>query len=240
MVGDKGGGWIGSLFCARQYSRPIDRDRRRCARRAKPLQYPLREQSEASDLTGEAGRTTYGDDEELAEGIRRREPRAMELLFDRLGGQAFGLAYRILGDGPSAEDAVQEAFLTLWRQADRLNPARGRLSSYLMTLVHHRAVDLLRARKGLAARNLPLDPAVVPAEADVLESVAQSLGRDAVRRALAELSPEQREAIELAYFEGLTHVEIAEALGLPLGTVKSRLRLGLEKMRSTLRTKASR
>lgn len=164
----------------------------------------------------------------------------MELLFDRLGGQAFGLAYRILGDGPSAEDAVQEAFLTLWRQADRLNPARGRLASYLMTLVHHRAVDLLRARKGLAARNLPLEPAVVPAEADVLESVAQSLGREAVRRALAGLPADQREAIELAYFEGLTHVEIAETLGLPLGTVKSRLRLGLEKMRSTLRTNTSR
>lgn len=158
----------------------------------------------------------------------------MELLYDRLGRQAFGLAYRILGDGPSAEDVVQEAFLALWRQADRLNPARGRLASFLMTVVHHKAVDLLRTRRGQTARQLPLDPAPFQQQADILETVADSLGRDAIHKALQSLPPEQRDTIELAYFQGLTHVEIAEALGLPLGTVKSRLRLGLEKMRSSL------
>lgn len=159
----------------------------------------------------------------------------MELLYDRLGRQAFGLAYRILGDGPSAEDVVQEAFLALWRQADRLNPARGRLASFLMTVVHHKAVDLLRTRRGQTARQLPLDPAPFEQpQADILETVADSLGREAIRKALQSLPPEQRVTIELAYFQGLTHVEIAEALALPLGTVKSRLRLGLEKMRSSL------
>lgn len=159
----------------------------------------------------------------------------MELLYDRLGRQAFGLAYRILGDGPSAEDAVQEAFLALWRQADRLNPARGRVASFLMTVVHHKAVDLLRTRQGQMARHLALDPAPVEQQgADILETVADSLGRDAIRQALQSLPQEQRDSIEMAYFQGLTHVEIAEALGLPLGTVKSRLRLGLEKMRSSL------
>ncbi len=164
----------------------------------------------------------------------------MEVLYDRLGRQAFGLAYRILGDGPSAEDVVQEAFLTVWHQADRLNPARGRVSSFLMTVVHHKAVDLLRTRRGQMARHLALDPAAVEKQgADVLETVANSLRRDTIRQALRSLPQEQRKPIELAYFEGLTHVEIAEALAVPLGTVKSRLRLGLEKMRSALRIEST-
>ena len=158
----------------------------------------------------------------------------MELLYERFGRLAFGLAYRILGESPSAEDAVQEAFLTVWRQAERLDPARGRVGSFLMTVVHHKAIDLLRSRHGQAARSVPLDPATIEAqEADVLDRVATSMGAAAAREALRSLPQEQREPIELAYFEGMTHVEIAEALGVPLGTVKSRLRLGLERMRSS-------
>ena len=165
----------------------------------------------------------------------------MEALYDRLSRRAFGLAYRILDDGSSAEDVVQEAFLTVWRQADRIDPARGKLSSFLMTVVHHRAVDLLRSRRQQTARNLPLDPSLVEQRgADILEVVSQSLGNDAIRNALTSLPPEQREPIQLAYFEGLTHVEIAGKLALPLGTVKSRLRLGLEKMRSDLGVQAIR
>ena len=165
----------------------------------------------------------------------------MELLYDRLGRQAFGLAYRILGDGPSAEDAVQEAFLTLWRQAERLDPARGKVSSFLMTVVHHKAIDLLRSRRGEMTKRESLDPPVFAQEgADVLESVTESMGRDAVRSALQSLPEEQRQPIELAYFEGLTHVEIADTLGIPLGTVKSRLRLGLEKMRQALAMETNR
>jgi RNA polymerase sigma-70 factor (ECF subfamily) len=164
----------------------------------------------------------------------------MESLYDRLGRQAFGLAYRILGDGPLAEDVVQEAFLTVWRQAERLDPARGRVTSFLMTVVHHKAVDLLRTRLGRTARHLPLDPSAIEQQGpDILEAVADSLRRDAIREALQSLPQEQRKPIEMAYFEGLTHVEIAEALGVPLGTVKSRLRLGLEKMRSALGIEAN-
>ena len=159
----------------------------------------------------------------------------MEALYDRHSRQAFGLAYRILGDGSSAEDVVQEAFLTVWRQADRIDSARGKLSSYLMTVVHHKAVDLLRSRRGQAVRNLPLDPNVAGhEEADMVEGLAHTSRREVIQRALSSLPPEQLEPIRLAYFEGLTHVEIAERLVLPLGTVKSRLRLGLEKMRSAL------
>ncbi len=165
----------------------------------------------------------------------------MELLYDRLGRQAFGLAYRILGDGPSAEDVVQEAFLTLWRQAERLDPARGKVSSFLMTLVHHKAIDLLRSRRGEMTRREPHDPTIFAHEgADVLERVTESMGRDAVRNALQSLPQEQRQPIELAYFEGLTHVEIADTLSVPLGTVKSRLRLGLEKMRQALAMETNR
>ncbi len=207
-------------------------DARICSRVLKP---------EVTDLTGQTDRTTYGDEWELAAGIRRREPQAMELLYDRLGGQAFGLAYRILGDGPSAEDVVQEAFLTLWRQAERLDPARGKVGSFLMTVVHHKAIDFLRSRRGEMTRHNPSDPpALVQEGSDVLESVAESLGRDTVRSALRSLPEEQRRPIELAYFEGLTHVEIADTLAIPLGTVKSRLRLGLEKMRRALAMETNR
>ena len=199
------------------------------------LRYNRRNGGKESDLAGGANRTTGREDEILAEGIRRRDPSAMEALYDRHSRQAFGLAYRILGDGPSAEDALQEAFLTVWRQADRIDSARGKLSSYLMTVVHHKAVDLLRSRRGQAGRHLPLDPTLVgEEEADMVEGLAHSSRREAIRTALSSLPPDQREPILLAYFHGLTHIEIADKLSVPLGTVKSRLRLGLEKMRSAL------
>jgi len=160
----------------------------------------------------------------------------MEVLYDRLGRQAFGLAYRILGDGPSAEDVVQEAFLTLWRNAERIDAARGKLSSFLLTIVHHKAIDALRGRRGRTAGQLSMDIAEVEKTgADVADRVLLSLDRDGVRKALATVPDDQRRAIEMAYYQGLTHVEIAEALALPLGTVKSRLRLGLEKMRAALK-----
>jgi len=156
----------------------------------------------------------------------------MEVLYDRLSRQAFGLAYRILGDGPSAEDAVQEAFLSVWRQAERIDPGRGKLTSFVLTVVHHKAIDAVRARRGQMARQVVVDPMNIENEgADVSEHIMRSLDREAVKRALEGLPDEQRRPILMAYFEGLTHVEISEALGLPLGTVKSRLRLGLEKMR---------
>jgi len=161
----------------------------------------------------------------------------MEVLYERLGRQAFGLAYRILGDGPSAEDVVQEALLTIWRQADRIDATRGRLNSFVMTLVHHKAIDALRVKRGQQARQVSVDFAEVEkVGADFAERVLQSIAGGEVRVALTKLPEEQRRPIELAYYEGLTHLEIAAALDLPLGTVKSRLRLGLEKMRTALRS----
>jgi len=189
------------------------------------------------DLPEPSQRNIYREDGGLADGLRRRDPLAMEVLYDRLGRQAFGLAYRILGDGPSAEDVVQEALLTVWRQADRIDAARGRLNSFVMTLVHHKAIDALRVKRGQQARQVPVDFAEVEkVGADFSDRVLQSIAGGEVREALAKLPEEQRRPIEMAYYEGLTHLEIAGALGLPLGTVKSRLRLGLEKMRAALRS----
>jgi RNA polymerase sigma-70 factor, ECF subfamily len=131
---------------------------------------------------------------------------------------------------------VQEAFLTVWRQAERIDAERGKLNSFVLTIVHHKAIDALRVKRGQTARQVPTDVAEMEKPgADISERVIQSLNRDEVRAALAAVPDDQRRAIEMAYYEGLTHIEIAEALSLPLGTVKSRLRLGLEKMRSALR-----
>ena len=159
----------------------------------------------------------------------------MEVLYDRLSRRAFGLAYRIVGDGPAAEDVVQEAFLAVWRSAERIDAARGNLRSYVLTIVHRRAIDVLRSRSGLSERQLPESAAeLLPREGDFTEAVASSVDGAVVRGALEDLPEDQRQVIEMAYYQGLTHIEISERLGLPLGTVKSRMRLALQKMRGSL------
>jgi RNA polymerase sigma-70 factor (ECF subfamily) len=163
----------------------------------------------------------------------------MEVLYDRLSRQAFGLAYRILGDSGAAEDAVQEAFLTVWRQSHKVDAARGKLTSFVLTVVHHKAIDALRARKGHMSRQVSLDPVLVEkAGPDVTERALLALDRDAVRDAVALLPEDQRRVVLMAYFEGKTHVEISVELGVPLGTVKSRMRLALDKMRTSLAGRA--
>lgn len=179
-------------------------------------------------------RTSYGDDHDLAHALKRGDPDALEELYDRTSKRAFGLAYRILQDSAGAEDVVQEVFLTVWRQANRLDPARGRITSYLLTLVHHKAVDALRsARRG--ARETTLETVQLrSSEHDVADNVVRSIGRDAVREALTSLPDDQRVPVEMAFFQGLTHVEISQRLAVPLGTVKSRLRLAMDKLRHAL------
>jgi len=159
----------------------------------------------------------------------------MEVLYDRLSRRAFGLAYRIVGDGPAAEDVVQEAFLSLWRTAERVDTARGKLQSYVLTIVHRRAIDVVRSRNGLPERQLPEDAAAyLPSEGDFTERVATAVDGAVVREALGGLPDDQRQVVDMAFYQGLTHTEISERLGLPLGTVKSRMRLALEKMRGSL------
>ncbi len=155
---------------------------------------------------------------------------------DAYGRIAYGLAYRVLGQAGDAEDIVQESFLSLWRQAARLDPKRGSVRSLLLTIVHRRSIDVLRRRAGRIERALDEAHPIASAAPDPVEFASQAEERERIQGALAELPAEQRTAIELTYFRGLTIAEMAEQERIPLGTAKSRLRLALERMRKTLVT----
>lgn len=175
------------------------------------------------------------DDKELLAAVQRREPQALAALYDRYGRISFALAFRIVNDHGIAEDVVQEAFLRLWHQAGSYQASRGTVRSWLLSIVHHRAIDVLRSREHRSERDLPLERAEsVPGSTDVWQQVSRSLDREVIHEALASIPAVQREAIELAYFGGYTYTEIAAMMNVPLGTVKSRLRLGLERMRAYL------
>jgi RNA polymerase sigma-70 factor (ECF subfamily) len=159
----------------------------------------------------------------------------MESLYDLYSRQAYGLAYRIVNDAHSAEDIVQEAFMSVWRSAERVDAARGKLKSYLLTVVHRRAIDFVRARKARPAGEQPENPDAFGSEdPDYAALVASSIEGEAVRSAVRELPEDQLRVVEMAYYSGLTHTEIAHELDVPLGTVKSRLRLALDKLRAVI------
>jgi len=193
-----------------------------------------------ADLNEPGPRTTSGDvdDASLLRDIQRGDRGAFAALYDRHASAAFGLAVKVTGDRGMAEEVVQDAFLALWRQAPRFDPARGQVRSWLLTIVHHRAVDAVRRRTARPERAMP-DGAeeylAAPGRPD--EQAEQALDAAAVREAVSLIPEDQRRTVEMAYFAGMTHVEIAEATGVPLGTVKSRLRIGLEKMREHLKMK---
>ncbi len=160
------------------------------------------------------------------------------MLYDRYSSAAYGLALRITNDVTMAEDAVQEAFVSAWRQCGRFDAARGQVRSWLLTIIHHKAVDAVRRRAGRSERSLPEDPETfVSTRGNPVEIAEWSAEAAAVREAMRLVPDDQRLTIEMAYFMGLTHVEIAERMSVPLGTVKSRLRIGLEKMRGHLAMK---
>ena len=170
--------------------------------------------------------------------IADRDPDAIAVLFDRYGGLAYSLAVRMLADSGAAEDAVQEAFLSVWRQAARYDLARGAARSWLLSIVRNRAVDRIRrtrARGGGRERGLDDLGVDEPWLPDVWAEVSVSLDREAITAALAGLPDAQRQVIDLAYYGGLTHVEIAQRLEVPLGTVKGRIRIGLKKLRDALK-----
>jgi len=176
-------------------------------------------------------------DAALVLAIGRRDDAALAELYDRYGRLAFALAYRLLGERGAAEDVVQDAFLAVWRHAERYRPDRGAPRSWLMTIVHHAAIDRRRGRQRREHGDVPLDDVAFGLEsdeADTFETVAQGIEAEQIRRALADLPAEQQQAIELAYFGGLTQQEIAARTGAPLGTIKGRIRLGLGKLRSGL------
>jgi RNA polymerase sigma-70 factor, ECF subfamily len=171
-------------------------------------------------------------DEALVALVVRSDQVALAELYDRYGRVAYNLAYRILRDSALAEDAVQEAFLTVWRTAARFLPERSKASTWILTLAHRRAVDLVRREERRRAE--PLDETLEPAGEETDESAWLRLERERVQTALRQLSDQQREALELAYYGGFTQSELAERLGLPLGTIKSRMFAGLAGMRELL------
>lgn len=171
-------------------------------------------------------------DEQILEAVALGDGDALGVLFDRFGRLAYGLAFRILRDQTLAEDAVQEAFLAVWRSADAYQRERAKPSTWILTVVHRRAVDLVRREE--RRRGEPLDAAPEPTSGPADEDVELRGRRAAVQSALLELPGDQRQALELAYYGGLTQSELAERLGVPLGTVKSRMFAGLGRLRELL------
>ncbi|MDQ3856394.1 MAG: sigma-70 family RNA polymerase sigma factor [Chloroflexota bacterium] len=176
-------------------------------------------------------------DEELVLLLAKRDTAALEAVSRRYSRLAYSLALRILGDPGWAEEVVQDVLLRLWRRPEMFDPARGDLRRWLLRVTHNAAIAGLRGRRGTArARDSgPEELAVLPHRGDdPAEAAWKSLQAEAVRAALAELPSAQRQAVELAYYEGLTQIEIAERTGEPLGTIKTRIRLGLGKLRAML------
>ena len=171
------------------------------------------------------------DEALLAQMALGDEP-ALAELYDRFGRVAYALAVRVLRDPTLAEDAVQDAFLGAWRTAASFDPTRGTVSTWVMTLVHRRAVDLVRREE--RRRTDVLDETPIASHETIDEQAAVREERRRVQSALAKLPPDQREALELAYYGGLTQSELAERLGVPLGTVKSRMFSALTKLRDLL------
>jgi RNA polymerase sigma-70 factor (ECF subfamily) len=171
-------------------------------------------------------------DEALLSLVARSDEEALAELYDRFGRPAYALAVRILRDAGLAQDAVQDAFLAAWRTAAGFDARRGSASTWLMTLVHRRAVDVVRRED--RRRGSPLDDAPVASGDATDEAVEIREQRLRVQAALGALGPAEREALELAYYGGLSQSEIAEKLGLPLGTVKSRMFAGLGRLRDAL------
>jgi len=172
------------------------------------------------------------DDDQLLAAMAGGDEAALAELYDRYGRSAYALAVRILRDPALAEDAVQDAFLAAWRTAAAFDPKRGKASTWLITLVHRRSVDVVRRED--RRRAAPLDDVPVPSGDSTDETAEIREERRAVQAALAELGEAEREALELAYYGGLSQSEIAERLGVPLGTIKSRMFGGLAKLRDAL------
>jgi len=162
-----------------------------------------------------------------------RDQSVMSDLYDQFGSYVFGLAARVIGDRHAAEDVTQDVFLSIWERPEAFEPARGRLRTFLGTLAHRRAVDVVRreeARRRRAAR----DAATGVPIPDVGELAMAIVAAEQVRAEVDRLPREQREAIELAYFGGRTYRQVAEELGIPEGTAKSRMRLGLRRIAQAL------
>lgn len=175
-------------------------------------------------------------DEELMQLVKRGDPRAFELVYERHSGAAFSLAYRMCGNRAAAEDVTQESFVAIWRSGARYDRARGSVRTWVLGIVHNRAIDSLR-RSVVHDRRRASDEGIEERFEAKERTEVEAARRDearSVRELIDELPAEQSRVIQLAYFGGFTHTEIAEMLKTPIGTVKGRMRLGLEKMRARM------
>lgn len=189
--------------------------------------------------------STTADDAELIAAVAREDARALEIIYERHSRGVYSMALRLLSDGPAAEEVVQETFLKLWRHPSSYQPSRGRLFPWLLGVAHHHAVDLLRRRQleqrhrvesmpnanGDGLADLLDHRGLASLDGDPQSNAGAFEDQQAVERALAMLPPEQRIPLELAYYKGMTQLQIARLLGSPLGTIKTRMRLGLQQLR---------
>jgi RNA polymerase sigma-70 factor (ECF subfamily) len=176
------------------------------------------------------------NDEWLIQAVANGHIWALEALYQRYSGVLYSLAYRVVGDHQVAEDLLQDAFVAVWQHAASYAPQAGTAHAWLVSIVHHRAIDYVRSlRRRTILKSVTLEEAeMISTTSDVWESVWQSVQRTHIREALMRLPLEQRQVIEMAYFQGWTHAEIAAGCQIPLGTVKARMRLGLGRLKRLL------
>jgi RNA polymerase sigma-70 factor (ECF subfamily) len=174
------------------------------------------------------------EDAALIARIVDRDERAVEALYARYSGPLYSLAYQVTGAERFAQDVVQEVFVALWRDASRFDSTKGAPAPWLFSLARHKAIDLVRREANVRKRTADVDLELEQAADDVDHETWLNFRRERVRAAIEELTPAQRESLELAFFNGLTHVEVAERLGIPLGTAKTRIRSALLRLRDIL------
>lgn len=171
--------------------------------------------------------------DELLPAVARGDEQAFEAVYDRASGWVLGTARKVLRDPAMAEEVMQEVMLEVWRRASRFDPSVGSGTAWIMTLAHRRAVDRVRSERSKASRELRAVTSVIDYD-DVTEAVEASLDRERVQRCMGSLTELQRECVSLAYYGGYTYAEVAELLGVPPGTVKTRMRDGLIRLRDCL------
>ncbi len=191
-------------------------------------------QSLASIQPAEVAHAVVASDQELVMAIQAGSTDALGIAYDRHSGAAFGFALKIANDRQTAEEIVQDAFTALWRTAGSYNSSVASLRTWLFSIVRHRAIDRIRARQRRPAPAELIEAWMMPATANVQSEVQARIEREALRASVACLPRAQSRTLELAYFGGYTYVEIAETMGVPVGTVKSRARLALERLRRDL------
>lgn len=183
-----------------------------------------------SSREGESRNDPRAEDALLLKRIHEKDQAAMTAIFDRYAGMAYSVAFRVLKDPAQTEDVIQDLFFWLWQNPDSFAPGRGSLAAWLAVVVRNRAIDVLRKRRFCDS----VEEVVLPADTNVASDVELRSTVERVRRVLRGLPPEQRSSVEMAFFEGLTHSEIAEQTGDPLGTVKTRIRSALMSIRKAL------